>query len=299
MLIFCWSGITHSTAFESAVGIDSMAPVDSMVSPGFSIPPSSTVLPGSIVSLGAVVLLGAQSSIDSEPKDSLNLSSRENPDSAIQVGFHRSVPAALDRGEIRWTGFYGTIYQCLFENMQGNFSSNDMSFQNLPVRRMTKMLESGKLDVGILLARTDVRDEHSTFIGPFIEHPYILLTKKDTPIKANEDWSQWTLGTVYGTNFHHLLSNFTKAKIETASSWDSITGMLLRNRVEGVVIAREIVEKNISPQLLIGLKRTELVNLPSMKIGLYVSNLSPQKNKLTSEFYRAIDECHSLFLIKK
>ena len=210
----------------------------------------------------------------------------------IVVGYHLSVPAALDRTDQSWTGFYGNIYQCVLNQMEA-----DATFQSFPVRRMAKQLESGKIDIGVLLARTAERDKHSTFFGPLIEHPYILLTKTDKVISKNEDWSSWTLGTSYGTNFQYMLQNYTTAKIETSSSWDAITQMLHSDRIDGVVIAREIVEKNISPQLLKGLKRTELVNLPSMKIGLYVSNQSPYKIALFKSFEKSLTSCKKHFML--
>lgn len=74
--------------------------------------------------------------------------------------------------------------------------------------------------------------------------------------------------------------------------------MLQRKRIDGVVIASEIVEKNISPSLLTGLKRTELVNLPSMKIGLYVSKSSQSSRLLLQQLNYAKKSCESLFLIK-
>lgn len=206
------------------------------------------------------------------------------------VGINAAVPSLLSlkatdsqrQAGIPFTGLLADLYACVLTQM--NF---DYEYMVLPVGRLEKMLELGRVDLAVLVARSSGRDAYASFSKTLLESEFVVVAKDSRKID-HSSLREWNIATTMGSVFEDMANESFNANIFGTVNWDSALKMLQADRVDGVYLAKVIMDNDVDPSLLIG---TTAHLISKQPVGLYVSNKSEYHDEVLQQVNLSVGGC--------
>lgn len=179
----------------------------------------------------------------------------------ITVGYTVSSHMYKQSGEIR--GPLADLHQCLFKDF-----NNVVYIEVATPDRLVMMLDANRVDVGVLLDRSEERDKYASFIGDYIASSVIEVSKKQPSSNLH------VLGIRLGTNLDAYLAKMKSAEIVYAKTLPQLIEMFERGRLSHFIEAAPLIKDYISANANLNVRE-----IGKSAIGMYSTHSLREKSK--------------------
>lgn len=177
----------------------------------------------------------------------------------VRVGMIEGIPSAINYSEGKFSGTYGSYYQCVLEKLPGGYDVIP-----LPLTRLIFSLESGEVDIAIPMLKTKERDKFAMFSDPIKESSFLIFVK--TPQSNHEELNGKTIATMRsGAHVEVIMSRH--GILTEVTNYESALKMAATGRVDAAVIPDSL--ENALSHLTHGLYRDVFWTQNS---GIYTNN---------------------------
>ncbi len=198
---------------------------------------------------------------------------------SVGIATQHSEAVRLEVGDL--AGNLAVDYQCIFER-----SDYSVEYELVPQARLLKMLESGRLDVGIPLVKVDHRDDYAVFTNTIEQVPFHLYSKREIDLAA-KDLSRYSFAMVRSASRGGLGSIADTANFKEVTTWLQALELARIGRYDGAVIPEPVVA-NLAPDKFDGLIKQDF---GSVSVSTYVSKARKNYETLIEQLNKNIDIC--------
>ena len=200
---------------------------------------------------------------------------------AIGIGEQNKIAIRLENEKV--VGSHSKVVQCVLSKMDVT-----IKYQVLPQARMLHLLKVGKLDIGVPLAKSAIRDKYALFSDPIYWVRYSLYTSNK--IDLSENLSDYTFAVIRSSvkGGDKLLEH--NPNIIEVNTYGQALKMTKSGRIDGVILPAPVI-KNLTDEHLSGLQKQDLEVIP---VSMYVSKKLNKSDKIVSQLNTLIESC--LFL---
>lgn len=201
---------------------------------------------------------------------------------SVGIATQHSEAVRLEVGGL--AGNLAVDYQCLFER-----SDYSVEYELVPQARLLKMLESGRLDVGIPLVKIDHLDDYAVFTNTIEQVPFHVYSKREIDLAA-KDLSGYSFAVVRTASRGGLGSIADTANFKEVTTWLQALELARKGRYHGADILGPVLANlaNLAPD-----KFDELIkqDFGSVSVSTYVSKARKNYETLIEQLNKNIDIC--------